>query len=275
MKYMDQLSLIIDKHETGNALFIILIAIALFAALTYAVTESSRSGNGNISQEKMRLDQAEIDNYTVNISTAVMRLQMAGCRNIDYTPPADQNPLDDPNCFVFHPHGGGAYYRDLGLGVGCLLEELTAIGDRCGGVVYAGENGGHRIYTTEAASGSSSWNNGDNIYQKVGAYDNSDGLINTETLLTAISSPAYPYLAAQMCRSLGPKWYLPSPNELQMMFTNKTAIGGFFNTGSDWHWTSRQSFDDGHVAQVDMKSGAGGNNGSGASVRRIRCTRRD
>lgn len=68
------------KHnpESGNALFYILIAVALLAALSYAVSQSGRGSAKQISDERARLAASEIIEYSNNISAAVTQLKLRG-----------------------------------------------------------------------------------------------------------------------------------------------------------------------------------------------------
>ena len=111
------------KNATGNALFLILIAVALFAALSYAVTNSGRGGSG-IDRENVELYAAEFVQYGALIRSAVDRMRIInGCRDteitfegnngvskdgdgnaIDYT---NSNAPSDKNCHIFDVNGGG------------------------------------------------------------------------------------------------------------------------------------------------------------------------
>ncbi len=98
------------NNQKGNVLFLILIAVALFAALSYAVTQSSRSG-GDASRETNILNAAQLTQYPTSIRTAVLRLVIDGYQdtNILYNPPtgagftAASEPYE-----VFATIGGGA-----------------------------------------------------------------------------------------------------------------------------------------------------------------------
>lgn len=62
------------RNQRGNVLFIILIAVALFAALSYAVTQSTRGGNEGITeQESAKTAAADIMNFVTLVEQEVMR----------------------------------------------------------------------------------------------------------------------------------------------------------------------------------------------------------
>ena len=65
------------KDEFGNALFLILIAVALFAALSYAVTNSGRGGGG-IDREQNEILAAQLLNQAAAMRTQYQRLQIIG-----------------------------------------------------------------------------------------------------------------------------------------------------------------------------------------------------
>ena len=107
----------------GNALFLILIAVALFAALSYAVTNSGRGGGG-VDREQAEIEVAQLLQYFAALDTAIMRMKLVGGVSDEelsfandvwrledgttITMPAGHNPNCTSNaCEVFHPEGGG------------------------------------------------------------------------------------------------------------------------------------------------------------------------
>lgn len=110
------------ERQNGNVLFLILIAVALFAALSYAVTQSTRSGSGNTDKEKSELDVNTMMQYGVDLRTAVTRLLAGGnCTDetISFESPNWTNAGDyvnasaPPNksCHMFDPAGGGVSWQ--------------------------------------------------------------------------------------------------------------------------------------------------------------------
>lgn len=166
-------------ENRGNVLFLILIAVGLFAALSYAVVGSNRSGTASIESEKEKINEGDLDTYQAQLNMGANRLRLINqCDTIDYTIPENQ-VAGDKTCHMFHPEGGGVAFRGFCNSPSKMLS--LSIGDQCGLLTYAGISGGNRIYTTLADQGSLNWSANDTI---TGATSTSDGLSNTNLLVT-------------------------------------------------------------------------------------------
>lgn len=102
------------RAERGNVLFLILIAVALFAALSYAVTQSTRSGSGDASGETNLINSAQLAQYPAGVRTAIVRMIIGGVNveQLAFNAPVDFDDLSDLEEGVFHPSGGGAVWTN-------------------------------------------------------------------------------------------------------------------------------------------------------------------
>ncbi len=101
-------------HESGNVLFLILIAVALFAALSYAVTQSTRSGSGSTEREGAALNSATITQHPTALRTAVVRMVLGGlaAEEVGFETPSATDFNDGSSSQrAFHPLGGAAVYQ--------------------------------------------------------------------------------------------------------------------------------------------------------------------
>lgn len=105
--------------ERGNLFFYIFMAVALFAGLTFAVSQGGRVSVQSLTREQARLQATEIIDYSDAMAKAVGTLRLRGTTlarlrfahadlsTADYGNPATTDPLD----MVFNPQGGGIIYR--------------------------------------------------------------------------------------------------------------------------------------------------------------------
>lgn len=101
--------------QKGNALWFILLVVALLGILTAVV---SRTGNINQtgSVEQSRIRAASILRYAKSVENAVQKMVTDGISENDLDFVAISAPHNNPNCItneceVFHTEGGGLEYR--------------------------------------------------------------------------------------------------------------------------------------------------------------------
>src|SRR5262249_24053751 len=109
--------LVKKRCSQGNALFLILIAVALFAALAYAVTQSGRGGSGSVDKERAQIAATNLMNNTAGVRAATNRLSITGAMPMFNTDTFVSNdgtialPMGtpaDPSNYIFDVQGGGA-----------------------------------------------------------------------------------------------------------------------------------------------------------------------
>lgn len=108
------------RQQSGNILFIILIAIALLGLLTFAIQSTSRPDGANIDKEELAIRVTEVQRYASELERAVMFAMRNGISESDLRFAHPNNNSDygdlsadtDPSDQVFHREGGGATYRD-------------------------------------------------------------------------------------------------------------------------------------------------------------------
>jgi len=93
-----------NSSESGNALFLILIAVALFAALSYAITQSGRGG-GSVSAQTVLITAGQVTQTPADVRSSVTRMILTGvpATSVTFTGAASANDVFDQKT-----GGGGA-----------------------------------------------------------------------------------------------------------------------------------------------------------------------
>ncbi len=105
-----------DK-QSGNVLFLILIAVALFAALSYAVTQGGRGGNNMLKEEKY-MSSARLTEIGATMQSAALRMVLSktpidSILLHDQVGPDKTLPCTSGDTCLFAMEGGGVTFPRL------------------------------------------------------------------------------------------------------------------------------------------------------------------
>lgn len=103
--------------QSGNILFLILIAVVLLGALIFAVTLSTRQGGEDVNREVVSIAASRLAQHSVDLEQATLRVKLSrrmADGQISFENPAIggyENPFcTTDECRVFSPVGGQASY---------------------------------------------------------------------------------------------------------------------------------------------------------------------
>ncbi len=111
-----------NSAESGNAFFIVMVGVVLFAALMFTFSRGVRQGGDNLSEKNVEMAATELIDTAQKYERAVSRLRLKGCsenqisfdlhngtlKTADDTAQNYVNAASpaDFSCHVFHPNGG-------------------------------------------------------------------------------------------------------------------------------------------------------------------------
>jgi len=108
-----------NNSESGNIFFYILLAIALFAGLSYAVSQGNRGNTSTMTDQQAKLAANEIIEYGQTVANAVQKLKLRGCSDTEISFENDvvagyENPNSptDNSCHVFDINGGNLNFAN-------------------------------------------------------------------------------------------------------------------------------------------------------------------
>ncbi|PZQ47858.1 MAG: hypothetical protein DI551_02530 [Micavibrio aeruginosavorus] len=131
------------KSQSGNALFLILIAIFLLGGLTVLLSRSGTQTDETGDVERASITANEMLRYTAALGAQVQRLISSGCSENElsfysnkWTTPADYENADELstdvdtnfNCFVYDTRGAGYPWKEIPEGVSNSATEYYITG---------------------------------------------------------------------------------------------------------------------------------------------------
>ena len=115
---------IVLNSQSGNTLFYVLIAVALLAALSYAVSQSGRGSAKQVSKERAKLIASEIIEYSNSIAAATAQLRLRGYSDTEISydtlliAGSDNPKCADNACEVLNVSGGGIIAQQMSAEAG-------------------------------------------------------------------------------------------------------------------------------------------------------------
>lgn len=159
-----------NKHSSsGNVMFLILIAVVLFAALSFAVSSTMRATGSNDSRDTLQLQATELMGFSSSVKTAIERLRVGGCSvyQISFDGPvsgqvrkspsdmnfAYANPLAPATgaCNVFDVRGGNVIFPFISHGIQVPEKLVTGAHNKSNIYFFNGNNQIEDIGTTAGA----------------------------------------------------------------------------------------------------------------------------